>query len=302
LDGLKVGVQADGRIVVPTNQIIKPAGKQITFPGRPVDLAFAEDGKTLVVKNMRDLVFIDVATAKVKQTLALPSKRGFSVVGLIVRANKAYASDARDSIRIASRGEDGSYAWDTGIALRKPAVGGLAHGAGLAFAGKDELLALSTRGNSVQRITPTSGLVEQVIPVGVAPYMIRLAGPDRAYVTNWGGDPPAEGDARAKSSKSPIRIDPRTGVANHGSVSVLRRADGQWKQTKTVRVGLHPSGMVLSPTGLYLYVANANSDSISVIGTRTDTVVETISCRPQAGLPLGSGPNAVAVSADGLRL
>src|SRR3984893_4415211 len=73
-DQLKVGVQPDGRIVVPTNQVLRPAGKQIEFPGRPVDLAFADQGKTLVVKNQRDLVFSDVATLRVKQVLELPKK------------------------------------------------------------------------------------------------------------------------------------------------------------------------------------------------------------------------------------
>src|SRR5437868_1354101 len=91
---LKVGVQPDGRIVVPTNQVLKPAGKQVIFPGRPVDLALTPDGKTLVVKNMRSLVFIDVATATVQQTLPLPrraeDKLGFSVVGLVVRGDRTY--------------------------------------------------------------------------------------------------------------------------------------------------------------------------------------------------------------------
>jgi hypothetical protein len=68
----KVGVQPDGRIVVPTNQVLKPAGTQTTFPGRPVDIALCDDGRTVVAKNMKGLVFIDVATAKVKQTLELP--------------------------------------------------------------------------------------------------------------------------------------------------------------------------------------------------------------------------------------
>src|SRR5438128_11851115 len=67
-DRLKVGVQPDGRIVVPTNQVLKPAGTQIPFPGRPVDLALCDDGRTVVAKNIKSLVFIDVATAKVKQT------------------------------------------------------------------------------------------------------------------------------------------------------------------------------------------------------------------------------------------
>src|SRR5438046_2853739 len=72
-DTLTVGEQPDGRIVGPTNQVLKPAGRQITFPGRPVDLALAEDGKVLVVKSNRSLEFIDLATGKVKQTLTLPS-------------------------------------------------------------------------------------------------------------------------------------------------------------------------------------------------------------------------------------
>src|SRR5260370_16711843 len=68
-DQLKVGVQPDGRILVPTNQILKPAGTQVTFPARPVDLAFADDGNTLAAKNIRDLVFLYVPTLKTNHTL-----------------------------------------------------------------------------------------------------------------------------------------------------------------------------------------------------------------------------------------
>ena len=60
-DRLKVGLQPDGRIVVPTNQILSPAGTQIKFPGRPVDLALLPDGLTLVVKNRNNLLFVDLA-------------------------------------------------------------------------------------------------------------------------------------------------------------------------------------------------------------------------------------------------
>src|SRR5262249_57357447 len=133
----RAGVQPDGRIVVPTNQVLRPAGKQVTFPGRPVDLALAEGGKTLVVKNMWDLVFIDVETAKVKQTLDLHPKQGpepvfsiknlltkpispsgkphghypagFSVVGILVRGERVYASDSQSLLRVAERQKDGSY-------------------------------------------------------------------------------------------------------------------------------------------------------------------------------------------------
>src|SRR5262245_5858626 len=68
LDRLKVGVQPDGRIVVPTNQVLQPAGTQIIFPGRPVSLLPIDDGRTLVVQSKIDLVFIDLKARKIRQT------------------------------------------------------------------------------------------------------------------------------------------------------------------------------------------------------------------------------------------
>jgi len=96
-DKLKVGLQPDGRIVVPTNQILQPAGTQVTFPGRPVDLLLIDDGKLLVVKNMRDLVFIDPVTGAIKQTLALPAAAkglagAFSATGLVAAGDRVFAS------------------------------------------------------------------------------------------------------------------------------------------------------------------------------------------------------------------
>ncbi len=312
-DKLTVGVQPDGRIVVPTNQILKPAGKQITFPGRPVDLALADGGKTLVVKNMRSLVFIDVATGAIRQTLALPRKGeprpGFSVVGLVVRGRGIYATDAQNQIRVAVQKDDGSYEWDESIELLKPFLGGLSHPAGMALRDKWELWTTTTRGNNVQIVSLIRDQVRQVVDVGVAPYMLCFAG-DRCYVSNWGGDPPqipvssfdVPAPPFAYSSKAPIRIDPKTGIANHGSVSVLEALPGRWSQMKTIPVGLHPSGMVASAKGKFVYVANANSDTVSVIATDKNEVVETINCRPEGRLPFGSGSNALALSPDGSTL
>ena len=68
---------------------------------------------------------------------------------------------------------------------------------------------------------------------------------------------------------------------------------------KAIATGLHPSGLALSKDRRFLYVACANSDTVAVISTETDELVETIAVRPEARLPFGSGPNALAVSADG---
>src|SRR4051794_37656357 len=93
---LKVGRQPDGRIVVPTNQILDPAGRQVLFPGRPVDLTLIDEGRTLVVKNFKDLVFIDASTGEIAQTLASPT--GFGVVGLLAREGRIYATDSKNDL------------------------------------------------------------------------------------------------------------------------------------------------------------------------------------------------------------
>ncbi|WP_406695571.1 bifunctional YncE family protein/alkaline phosphatase family protein [Singulisphaera sp. Ch08] len=295
-DRLKVGRQPDGRIVVPTNQILNPAGIQVLFPGRPVDLALIDDGRTLVVKNLKDLIFVDSSTGKIRQTLT--SRAGFSVTGLLVEEGRVYATDAKDEVQIAARMNGDEYSWIKSVKLKKPAVKGAAHPAGIARLSDKAIWVTSTRGNTVQLVNLASGKVEQNIQVGVAPYTVCCVSPDLCYVTNWGGNPPKEGDPQADSSGTPARVDSR-GIADHGTVSVVKRTDGVWRQVRSIDVGLHPSGMISDPAGRFVYVANANSDTVSVIRTETDEVVETISCRPEGRLPFGSGCNALALSPNG---
>ena len=122
-------------------------------------------------------------------------KPGFSVVGLVVRGDRVYASDAQGLVRVAERRPDGKYAFaGKHVETIKPRVGGLAHPAGMALLPGDEMMVTSTRGNSVQVVNLASGQVEQVVGVGVAPFTVLPVGPGRVYVTNWGGDAPAEGD------------------------------------------------------------------------------------------------------------
>jgi YVTN family beta-propeller protein len=80
---------------------------------------------------------------------------------------------------------------------------------------------------------------------------------------------------------------------------------------------LHPSGIAATSDGRYVLVANANSDTVSVIDAAKDEVVETISTSPawhklltsngplgswSVGALFGSAPNALALSPDGKTL
>jgi YVTN family beta-propeller protein len=299
LDRHQVGRLPDGRVVVPTNQVLRPAGRQVEFPGRPVDLALTDGGRTLVVKNLRDLVFIDTQSGAVRQALASPA--GFSVVGLCAGNGTVLATDVRDHLRFAVARDDGLFTWAEPVKLRQPPIGGAVYPAGIARVSDGLFWVAGTRGNSVQLVDLSSGTVGQEIAVGVAPYAVVVPRPGVCYVTNWGGNSPVEGEAHASSSGAPTRVDAR-GIADRGSVSVLERRDDTWRRTRSIAVGLHPSGMAADHTGQLVYVANANSDTVSVIRTDTHEVVETISCRPESRLPFGSGCNALALSPDGSTL
>jgi hypothetical protein len=226
-DHLKVGLQPDGRIVVPTNQILQPAGKQVIFPGRPVDLLLIEDGKTLVAKNMKDLVFIDPVTGAIKQTLPMSVHKkltgGFSAVGLVSAGDRILATTSQSAVAVARRTDGGAFAWDEPLSLKAPAVGGAAYPTGMALQGDHHLWVCASRGNELQLLDLTTGEVEARVPVGVAPYMPVVVG-EKVYVSNWGGDPPGKGEATHTTSKTPVRTDPRTSVANHGSVSVVTKS------------------------------------------------------------------------------
>jgi len=69
-----------------------------------------------------------------------------------------------------------------------------------------------------------------------------------------------------------------------------------------ILTGLHACALALAPGGKYLVVANAGSDSLSVIDTRTDKIVETICARQNPADLFGAQPNALAFDKSGEKL
>src|SRR5438876_737115 len=63
----------------------------------------------------------------------------------------------------------------------------------------------------------------------------------------------------------------------------------------TIRVGTEPFGCALTPDGERLYVANQSSETVSVIDTRRDRVVDTIE-------DVGTKPHGIAITADGKKV
>ena len=96
----QVGPQPDGSVLVPSNQVIRPAGFQVYLPGRPVDIALSPDEKLLFVKNMSSLDVIRLNDRTILQSLSYP-KTGASFTGICLSPNghRIFVTNATDRVR-----------------------------------------------------------------------------------------------------------------------------------------------------------------------------------------------------------
>jgi YVTN family beta-propeller protein len=286
---VKVGKQADGRTLLPTGQWVTPAGDSLEVNDRPLGITLSPDGKRMAVVTgsnfaPRALHLLDVGARKVEQTIPL----GDSFVGV------AFSGDGERLF--VGGGQDQELKL-----FRRTAAGFAADGAikmdgapsGLAVMGETVLVALNQK--HALAIVDIGKKSVETVPVGSYPYTVAVSG-GKAYISNWGGRRPGPGDMT--DGVFPVVVDPRTGIPKSGTVSVVDVAGR--KVVKEIETGLHPSALALR--GARLYVANANSDSVSVIDTESDRVVQTIPARITPKAPVGSAPNALAVSRDGQTL
>ncbi len=298
-----VGPERHGGTVVTTGQIVRPAGVSVAFGGRPVDLALSPDASTIYAKDNRGLVVIDVAGMKVRQELPFADKHGGSMHGIVVSRDgrRVYATTAQDRLCEAALNDEGALGWTRTITLPGPNGDGPSHPCGIALSA-DELTAYVclSRNNAVACVNLETGNIRNHIDTGIAPFDIVLAenGAD-AYVSNWGGRKPTGKERSAPSSGAPVLVDER-GIASNGTVSVLDLAAR--REIMQVDTGLHPSALALDPATSRLYVANANSDTVSIVNLTTFSLAATVSVRPDADLPFGSAPGGLALDSARQRL
>lgn len=126
-----------------------------------------------------------------------------------------------------------------------------------------------------------------------------------AYVANFNDDTVSRINVTRRSIVDTITVgDGPWGVAVHydeqndapvvyvtdhrdDSVTVINEDN----QTTAIDVGDGPIGLAVTPDGGSVYIANSNDDTVSIIDTHTDTVIDTVT--------VDSSPWGIAVGADG---
>jgi len=297
----RVGERRNGATRVATGQRVRPAGRVISFPGRPLDQALSPDGQTLLVKTDEGILVVETGSWTLRQSLAYEAKDCASMHGL------AFARDGRSAWISTGNGwlaelhrAGKAWAWGRRIALPSPDKGSsYPCGVALGLDGRTALVALS-RSNALALVDLAEGRILVEIPVGAAPYGVALSPDGRtAFVSNWGGRRPKEGERAMASSGTPVLVDAQ-GLPTSGTVS---QVDLTTRRVLTeTAVGLHPSQLLLDREGQRLFVANASSDTVSILDAGEFKVRETLSLRPDPALPFGSLPNALALTPDGRTL
>lgn len=128
--------------------------------------------------------------------------------------------------------------------------------------------------NEVKKIRFDDKQVTWTSQTGVAPYGLCIIH-DKVYVTNWGG--PTVKDTLRESAGTPWGLaytDPVTGATQEGSLSVIATKNGA--SLNELQLGLHPNAIIKSGDDHFLYVANGNSDYISVIDVANEKVIDSI--------------------------
>lgn len=94
--GGEAGHPAANRYLVPTGQVLTPAGRQVDLPGmRPQALALSPDGRLLATAGRKNvLVLIDPATGQVLQTIPLSIPKNESATPASAPARSAATNSA----------------------------------------------------------------------------------------------------------------------------------------------------------------------------------------------------------------
>jgi DNA-binding beta-propeller fold protein YncE len=287
---------------------------------RPQVIKLSPDGKILVTSGKtNELIVLNPSNGKIIQRVIFPSasvdsnapdsvssrileldkKAQVSYTGLVFSPDSKwiYLSNVNGDIKVFSVGADHRVQASSSIPLpptdirlkndRRDIPAGLA----ISDDGVRLYIVLNIS-NQLLELDLTTKRAFRYFDVGVCPYTVCLVA-GKAYVSNWGGPRPEDSSVTGPIGVTGrVRVDPVRFIADQGSVSVIDLAAGK---TKTeIRAGLHASALERTKNGQYLFVANSAGDTLSIIDTSADKIVETVDMNWRTGDLFGASPDGIA--------
>ena len=258
-------------VLLPNGWRLTPAGKQLPLGDLPLNIAVSPSGKLAAVTNNGEsdqtIQLIDLEKDVVLDSIIIAK----SWLGLTFSddGNYLYASGGNDNKIIRYLISNNRLSVNDSIIIGKPwpekiSVTGIA-----LDDPKNRLYVVTKENNSLYVLDTKIKKVISQYPLGGEGYTCLLS-PDHnlLYISCWGCD----------------------------KIVVFNTVEG--KINGSVSVGDNPNDLCITRNGKFLFVANANDNSVSVIDTKQLKVTETLNSALYAGSPSGSTTNSVALSND----
>jgi len=303
----QVGTGYPSGLQVSDNQVIKPIGDRImTEYGKFMGSTVSADGRFLAASSADRKVVLQVFDLAAKKLVYRVGKAaGVDQTlsdGSVGQEGPTYSPDGRflwlsqqDALTRFPVNADGTLG--TAQRFPLPQVGGHSALPGKSVYSPDgSTLYVAVNGqNTVIALDPATGAVKQTWNVGIAPRHLTFVG-QKLYVSNEGGRTAKPGEPTINSYGSDVPADPYLGTSTTGTVSVIDTAAPSGA-VRSIAVGLHPTALYAA--GNAVFVANTNSDTVSVIDSTKDKVVQTIATQPWSRSRVGYEPTGIALTKDG---
>ncbi|MHB1921674.1 MAG: bifunctional YncE family protein/alkaline phosphatase family protein [Chitinophagaceae bacterium] len=264
------------RIELPNGWSLSPAGTSISLQeDLPLNMALSASGKYLAITNNGDgkqsVTLVDTKTEKILDDI--PISESWLGLAFGQQDQYLYVSGGNDNIILRFLVWKGRLVKPDTLRLGAPWPNRISP-AGLAVDDAHHLLFVVTKEDS-------------------ALYVVNL----RTQKV-WKRIPlPAEAYSCALSPRFPVLY-----ISLWGGARVLVVNTQSLKITAEIPVGSHPNDLVVSKNGKFVFVANANTNSVSIIDAIHNQDIENISATLYPDAPIGSTTNSVALSEDQKRL
>lgn len=286
------GPSFGGRVLLPNGWKLSPAGRQVAVGDFPLGLAVSPDGRFAAVTHSgshgKGIDVVDLVSGQLVQSV--PVSDPWLGIGFAAGGHRLAVSAGLTNriLLFAFDPERGTVQGADTVALGPVWSGGGLYPQGEAVPPRADaiwptglsvddasqrLFVVSRLDSALTSIDLRTRRVQQRRVLTGVPYRCLVSRDgQRVYVSLW---------SRAQLA-----------VLDAGTLAVL----------DTIAVGEHPCDLEESPDGRYVFVANANENTVSVVDRLQHVTVERLRTSRSPGEPDGDTPNALALSDDGLRL
>ncbi len=267
----KISLSKPKTVKLPNGWSLSPAGRTIALGDLPLNIAVSPSKKYIAVTNngqsVQSLQLIDTKTEKILDNVVVAK----SWFGLKFSNDEKYlyASAGNDNQILKYAVKNGKLILKDSILLG-PKWPNKISPAGIEIDDAGQMMYVVTKDDSSLYILDlqTKKVLSKTMLHGEA-YSCRLSNDKKElYISCWGCD--------------------KLIVFNTEKRTLINE----------ISVGDNPNDMCLSKNGKFLFVANANDNSVSVIDLKKQAVIETLNAALYPNSPSGSTSNGVALSSD----